>query len=126
MRRIKLNNNEIKIKQSWKGMWDYRLGDILFGCLGKNKNKFSKKGINFEYLGLFLNYLNGNVMINLLNKDFTSKGTIVVPIYLTKFCPHNIMSISDNIFTFLGYRKPKITYPDFIFFNDEEQDRIIM
>jgi hypothetical protein len=44
---------------------------------------------------------------------------IVVPIYLTNFCAHNIGSIPDNLFEILGYKKPS-----YIIESDEE-DRII-
>ena len=121
IRRVRQNNNTVKEKQEERGLFNYKLGDILFICLDKNKtnNKFDKKRRNFELLGSFLDYVNGNVAINLLGKTFESTRTIVVPIYYTKFCAHNIASIPDNVFKVLGYQKPSYAI------ESDEEDRII-
>jgi hypothetical protein len=50
IRRVRANNNTMKKIQEESGLFNYRLGDILFICLDKNKtkNKFDKKRRNFE------------------------------------------------------------------------------
>jgi hypothetical protein len=120
IRRIKENNNEIKQKQNDDGLFNYPIGDILLVCVDKNKtkNKFDKKRRNFEYLGSFIDYSEGNVVINLLNKNFVALDTIAVPIYFTKFCGSNIAGIPDNVFNVLGYKKPKINI-------EENEEKII-
>jgi hypothetical protein len=62
-----------------------------------------KKRRNFELLVSFLDYVNGNIAVNLLNKYFQARKSIVIPIYFTKFCAHNIASIPYHIFSVLGY-----------------------
>jgi hypothetical protein len=103
IRRVAQNNNAIKEIQEVRGLFNYKPGDILFICLDKNKtkNKFNKKRRNFDYLGSFLDYVNGNVAVNLLSKSFEAMREIVVPIYFTKFCAHNIGSSPDNVFKVL-------------------------
>jgi hypothetical protein len=98
------------------------LGDILLIYLDKKKtkNKFDKKRRNFELLDSFLDYVNGNVAINLVNKSFQATKSIVVPIYFTKFCANNIGSIPDNVFKVLGYKKPSYAV------ESDEEDSIIM
>jgi hypothetical protein len=119
-RRVRQNNNIIKEKQEESGLFNYKLGDILFICLDKNKtkNKFDKKRRNFELLGSILDYVNGNVAVNLLGKTFEATRTIVVPIYYTKFCASNIKSIPEVVFKTLGYQKP--SYMD----ESDEENRI--
>jgi hypothetical protein len=121
IRNVRQNNNAIKEKQEERGLFNYNLEDILFINLDKNKtnNKFDKKRRNFEILGSFLDYVNGNVAINLLSKTFEAPRSIVVPIYLPKFCTLNIGSLSDNVFKVLGYKKPSYTI------ESDEEDRII-
>jgi hypothetical protein len=46
----------------------------------KTKNKFDKGRRNFELLGSFLDYVNGNVAVTLLSKTFEATITIIVPI----------------------------------------------
>jgi hypothetical protein len=75
----------------------------------KTKNKFDKKRRNFEYLGSFIEYSEGNVVINLLNKNFTAYHTIALPIYFPKLCSSSIANIPDNVFNVLGYKKPKVS-----------------
>jgi hypothetical protein len=58
-------------------------------------------------LGALIDYSEGNVLINLWNKNFASLDTIAVPIYFTKFCESNVAGIPDNVFNVLGYKKPK-------------------
>jgi hypothetical protein len=70
-------------------------------------------------LGFFLDYVNGNAAVNLLGKTFEATSSIVVPIYFTKFCAHNIGSIPDNVFKVLGYKKPSYAI------ESDEEDRII-
>jgi ribosomal protein L22 len=69
-------NNKIKKLQYNEGLYDYKVGDILLICLDKNKanNEFYKKKRNFEYLGSFIDYVFGNVRVNLLDKNFNGKG----------------------------------------------------
>jgi hypothetical protein len=130
IKRVRENNNMTKQLEDDAGLYNYHLGDILYVCLDKNKtkNKFDKKRRNFEYLGSFINYVNGNFIINLLSKSFISLGTIIVPIYFTKFCSHNIMSIPDNVFTVQEYKKPKKNRYEEEYgvdFNDIESERVI-
>jgi hypothetical protein len=72
IRRSRVNNNIVKEIQEERGLFNYKLGDILFICLDKNKtkNKFDQKRRNFEYLASFLDYVNGNVAVNHLSKSF--------------------------------------------------------
>jgi hypothetical protein len=120
-------NNGIKEIQEERGLFNYKPGDILFISFDKNKtnNKFDKKRRNFELLGSFLDYVNGNVAFNLLSRSFEAMREIGVPIYFTKFCAYNIVSISVNIFYVLGYKKPSYV-GDFEINESDEEDRIIM
>jgi hypothetical protein len=88
IRRRRANNNAIKEIQEERGLFNYKIGDILLICLDKSKtkNKFDKKRRNFEYLGSFLDYVNGIVAVNLLSKTIEATRSIVGPIYFTKFC----------------------------------------
>jgi hypothetical protein len=95
IRRVRQNNNTVKEIQEESGLFNYKLGDILLIYLDKNKtnNKFDKKPRNFALLRSFVDYINGIVAVNLLSKTFEALREIVVPIYFTKFCAHNIVSI---------------------------------
>jgi hypothetical protein len=87
LRRVRQNNNAVKEIQEEKGLFNYSVGDILLICLDKNKtkNKFDKKGRNFELLGSFLDYVNGNFAVNLLSKTFEATRSIVVLYILLNF-----------------------------------------
>jgi hypothetical protein len=106
IRRVRENNNMTKELQVERGLFNYKIEDILLICLEKNKtkNKFDKKQRNFEYLASFADYVNGNVKVNLLNKTFIASRSIVILIYFTKFCVHKFVSIPDNVFNVLGYK----------------------
>jgi hypothetical protein len=95
--------------------------DLLLIYLDKHqtKNKFDKKRRNFEYLASFIDYVNGNVDVNLLTKTFVATRSIVVPIYFPKCCAHNTASIPDKVFNVLGYKKS--SYVD----ESDEEDKII-
>jgi hypothetical protein len=121
IRRVRQNNNTVKEIQEERGLFNYKLGDILliFSDKNKTKNKFNKKRKNFKYLETFLDYVNGNVAVSLLSKTFEAMREIVVPIYFTKFCAPNIGSIPDNVYKVLGYQKPSYSI------ESNEEDRII-
>jgi hypothetical protein len=101
---VRVDNNAVKEIQEERGLFNYKIGDILVICLNKNKskNKFAKKRRHFVYLGSCLDYVNGNAVINLLSKTFEATKIIVI----TSILLHFVLII------LLLYRMMYLTYWD--------------
>jgi hypothetical protein len=83
------NVNDLQYEE---GFFNYKSGDVLLIHLNQSKTdqSMTRKRRIFNRLAIFLRYLNGNVMCNILTREddgdivmFTK--AIVLPIYFTKF-----------------------------------------
>jgi hypothetical protein len=98
-------NDEVKEMQKSNGLLDYQYDDILLVSIDlmKSKNKFAKRRRCFNELGVFQQYLNGNVVVHLLDADLSTIEILVqVPIYFTKFCAKNKNQIPQSLLNVLN------------------------
>jgi hypothetical protein len=100
IRNCQAKNDEIKQLQKLDGLLDYKYGDILLVSLDlmKTKNKFTKRRRCFNELGMFQQYLNGNVVVHLLDPTLNAiEIPVQIPIYFTKFCAKNKSQIPQSL-----------------------------
>jgi hypothetical protein len=104
-------NSKIKRKQQQKGLWNYQPNDILMICIEKEKtpHMFDKRRRTFEFLGKFIQYINGNVKVIIVDKYLKTVGKpIEIPIYFTKFVAHEHQPLPQNVLNVLNYDASKL------------------
>jgi hypothetical protein len=97
--KCQLHNHRIKLQQQSEGILSYQKGNILMIHLDKSKTKtaFDKRRRSFEYLGEFIEYRHGNVIVNLLSNRFQKIGNAAeIPIYFTVKVAENIKDLREN------------------------------
>jgi hypothetical protein len=105
IRRCQLINEQVVRRQRLEGLWNYQYGDIILISIDTSKNslKFEKRRRCFDKLGVFQQYLNGNVVAFLL--DYTLQPIeipVQVPIYFTRFCAKNKRLIPQTLLNILN------------------------
>jgi hypothetical protein len=107
IRRCQSINEQVVRRQRNEGLWNYKFGDILLLSIdaSKTSSKFEKRRRCFDKLGVFQQYLNGNVVVYLLNSNLqTIEIPVQVPIYFTRFCAKNKLQIPQSLFNVLNLR----------------------
>jgi hypothetical protein len=118
IRRCQLINEQVVRRQRLEGLWNYKHGDIILISIdtSKSSTKFEKRRRCFDKLGVFQQYLNGNVVAYLLDSDLrTIEIPVQVPIYFTRFCAKNKSQIPKSLLNVLNLHD---------FENEEFQDLI--
>ena len=92
-----------KQKQIDKGLFNYRVGNILLIHLDLSRTPmvFQKKRRNFDHIGEFKRYMNGNVVVKLMNSQLP-KNIIEVPIYYTKKIAESYDKLDDEYKSYFG------------------------
>jgi hypothetical protein len=105
IRRCQAINEQVVMRQHFEGLWNYKYGDIILISIdtGKTSLKFEKRRRCFDKLGVFQQYLNGNVVAYLLDSDLsTIEMPVQVPIYFTRFCAKNKFQIPQSLLNVLN------------------------
>jgi hypothetical protein len=105
IRRCQAINEQVVRRQQLEGLWNYQYGDIILVSLDTSKTnlKFEKRRRCFDKLGVFQQYLNGNVEVYLLDSNLeTIEIPVQVPIYFTRFCAKNKRLIPQTLFNVLN------------------------
>jgi hypothetical protein len=85
----------IKQKEKEAGLTTFKPGNILLVYIPKEKTpqQFDKRRRNFSDLAVFIEYLNGNVRCELLDKYLFKNPIIQLPVYFTKFVCEDIYQL---------------------------------
>jgi hypothetical protein len=105
IRRCQTINEQVVRRQRFEGLWNYKFGDILLLSIdtSKTNSKFEKRRRCFDKLGVFQQYLNGNVVVYLLNHNLqVIEIPVQIPIYFTRFCAKNKRQIPQSLFNVLN------------------------
>jgi hypothetical protein len=105
IRRCQLINEQVVRRQRLEGLWNYQYGDIILISIDTSKSnlKFEKRRRCFDKLGVFQQYLNGNVVVYLLDSTLNIiEKPIQVPIYFTRFCAKNKFQIPQSLLNVLN------------------------
>jgi hypothetical protein len=89
---------EIKEKEKKAGLSNYKPGNILLIYIPKDKTlqQFDKRRRNFSDLAVFINYRNGNVVCELLDKRLFENSIITIPVYYTKYVCEDMYNLPPN------------------------------
>jgi hypothetical protein len=105
IRRCQLINEHVVFLQHMEGLWNYKYGDIILISIdtGKTKLKLEKRRRCFDKLGVFQQYLNGNVVAYLLDSKLeVIEIPVQVPSYFTRFCAKNKSQIPQSLLNVLN------------------------
>jgi hypothetical protein len=105
IRRCQSINEQVVKRQHLEGLWKYKYGDIILISIDTSKTsfKFEKRRRCFDKLGVFQQYLNGNVVAYLLDSNLnTIEVPVQVPIYFTRFCAKNKYQIPQSLLNVLN------------------------
>jgi hypothetical protein len=98
-------NEQMVRRQRMEGLWNYKFGDIILLSIDTSKTSkmFEKRRRCFDKLGVFQQYLNGNVVAYILDSDLrTIEIPVQIPIYFTRFCAKNKRQIPQSLLNVLN------------------------